>query len=227
MRLPIAVLFACIVALAGISQAELTFGGTWNEVPNVVNDTGITNGMDIIAIKWGEWKPDNSDYWYFRLELEGTPSPTTSSIWAVYIDSKSGGVDAGASASGWAVPTGDISGVDYILDSHNASNNGNWDLGHFHEPPSQTTEYGSESDTSQWNTSSINSSILDWRILKESITGTPINIWAATLTDVSGTYTTIDLEPTLTPEPGTMLLALISALLGFAARIRSRRIVAA
>lgn len=163
------------------------------------NDSVGPGGRDILSGIWWAWDVQ-ADIYYFRMDLEAPPTLSDAGdIYGIYIDSGPGG----SGALNAYVPS-ELTGVDYIIDSHWNQIDGFFSP-HFH----QWTGGGPVGwDTNAGGTPTFANSgaTLEWSIPGASLPDN-FTFWGGIIDTGGGVVTTWDLaEGGPTPEPTTLAL---------------------
>ena len=190
--------FLCMAVCAGNAQAGCLY--PWSETPTIADaDDQGKAATDIL----GAWHVYENGNHYFRMDIEAAPSADDfAGLYGIYIDSKMGG----ASGADIEYVPRDLTGIDYILDSHYDPNRGGWNANDYHYGWNGQYFDRTEPDAAQQNENG--GTTLEWMISDEDIGGV-FTWWAATHDDGSETpeYAyDITSQVFAVPIPGTLVL---------------------
>jgi hypothetical protein len=180
----LAVVWLGVFAFATSAHAALY---DWVNDPSVsqvgLADIGVSPGVDIVKV----WAASDADNYYFRFDLEGTPSAANdwAGLYGIYINSGTGGADAGF--AGYVPP--ELNGINEILDSHLSSPmaGGTWTQSDYHDWNGSTFLLTSLPSASPYaaagqTTGAAPTTMLEWAIDKDEL-GLNFTWWAATHED--------------------------------------------
>ena len=155
--------FAFALAVSSVNADLITYTQTWNDTDGG-SDPVVVNGQNIVSYAYG----NDAGHHYFKMVLQAAPGTATgdwAGLYGVYIDADANG-QTGSSGVGFSYIPDQMTGIEFIKDSHAEAGLGTFNYTDFHDHAYTGTW---STDPSAAGDHAENGAVLEWRIEKKLI----------------------------------------------------------